>query len=166
MSRLDSSASLLRRNLQDQLAAGKRLLALTMQEMEAIMQADVAGLARVQHSQQQCIERQTELENSRRAIMSELVAHIGGDTEATLSGILPLLPARDREALARTKDEILLVSARLTALNQTNGLLLEKALEYVKFSLDVLTNLALQPAKYGTNLTHIAAPSFFIDSRV
>ncbi len=165
MPRLDKSAAALRRNLQDQLVTCKRLMVLTLEETEVIMRGDVAALTRIQQAQQQCVHHQETLEAARLIITADIERQAGEEAAPTLVSALPALPARERETLVRTRNEILKVSARLSALNETNHRLLDKALEYVKFSLDILTNVALQPARYGTNLTHIAPPSFYIDSR-
>ena len=78
---------------------------------------------------------------------------------------LPVLPAREQEPLRRLRLQLIDIHQQLERSNRRNRLLLENALDFVRFSLDALTTAALQPARYGTNLAQIAAPSFYIDSK-
>ncbi len=61
--------------------------------------------------------------------------------------------------------QVLETQGLLDVVNARNLRLLDNALEYVRFSLEMLTTAALKPARYGTNLAQIAAPTFYIDSK-
>ena len=54
---------------------------------------------------------------------------------------------------------------QLEIVQARNRRLIDNALEYARFSLELLTEAALQPARYGANLARISAPTFYIDSK-
>ena len=165
MPRPDTSPRSLRRLLQQELTLGKRLLALLQEETEVIVNNDITRLSALQAEQQQCLKEQTALENSRVISTRDLAWALGLERVPTLPVLIMALPDRDQESLRNLRTELLAVNQQLESLQTRNRSLLENALDYVRFSLDLLTEAALQPARYGANLTRISAPTFYIDSK-
>ena len=64
-----------------------------------------------------------------------------------LSGLLAKLPQRDRVILSQLRTQILEIQGQLDMLSARNKALIHTALEFVRFSLDVLTDAAFQPAR-------------------
>lgn len=155
----------LRRLLQQQLALGQRMVALAEEETEALIQGDVPHLNRTQDELQKCLEQQMMFEKARIAVVRDLGWALGMERIPTFSELLPVLPVREQEALSQLRAQLLEVQARLDLLNRRNRQLLEVALDCTRFNLEMLTDAALRPARYGTNLTRIAAPAFYIDSK-
>ena len=78
---------------------------------------------------------------------------------------MPRCPTREQESLRDLRADLLKLHQQLEIVQARNRRLLDNALEFVRFSLETLTTAALQPARYGTNLKRIAAPTFYIDSK-
>jgi hypothetical protein len=155
----------LRRVLQQELAVGKRLIALAETMTDLLVNQETERLAALETEQRQCMEQQEALEQARIAVTRSLAGALGLDGLPTLSELLLRLPAREQEPLKRLRLELLTTQETLARLNARNRRLLDNALEYARFSLELLTAAALQPARYGTNLASLAAPTFYIDSK-
>ena len=165
MPRQDTSPRSLRRLLQQELTLGKRLLSLLQEETEVIVKNDITRLSALQAEQQECLKEQTTLENSRVISTRDLAWALGLERVPTLPVLIMALPDREQESLRKLRTELLAVNQQLESMQTRNRSLLENALDYVRFSLDLLTEAALQPARYGANLTRISAPTFYIDSK-
>jgi len=122
-------------------------------------------LPALEERQRQVLEQQRHQETARIAATRNLAWGLGLERVPPLSELLEALTPQDAGALAQLRDKLLDTHTQLERLNARNRILLNNMLEYVRYSLDVLTSAALQPARYGTNLTQIAAPSFYIDSK-
>lgn len=156
----------LRRILQQELVLGKQLLALGAEETEVLVAANVARLQEIECEQRKCIDSQRLLETARMTLCRELAIGLCLDRiPKTLAELLPALPTRDQEALAKLRLELLEVHRQLENQNTRNRLLLNNALAFVKFSLNAVTTAVLKPARYGANLVRLSAPSFYIDSK-
>lgn len=165
MAKQATSPATLRRILQEELQLGSRMVALAEAEMEAIIAHDIPRLNALEAEQQKCIKLQTVQEKARIAVTRELAGMLGLERFPTLSELLPLLPPREQEALQRLRTQLLETQETLQNLNQQNRVLLDHALDFVRFSLELLTSAVLRPARYGTNLASIAAPTFYLDSK-
>lgn len=165
MPKPNPSPAALRRILQQELAIGKRLLGLAQEESEVLIGNDVARLTVLQAEQQQCLLEQQNLEKSRALAARDLAWALGLERVPPLSGLLPSLPAREQTELSGLRAELLACHQQLEIVQARNRRLIDNALEYARFSLELLTNAALQPARYGANLARIAAPTFYIDSK-
>lgn len=155
----------LRRILQQELLSGKTLIALAEEAGEAIIAGDAERLPAIEARQKQALEQQRAQETARIAVTRELAWGLEIQRLPSLSELMQALPPREAESLSLLRTQLLETHLRLEKVNSRNRLLLENMLDYVRFSLQALTTAALQPARYGTNLTQVAAPSFYIDSK-
>lgn len=165
MSKATRNPALLRRLLQQELALGKRLLTLGEAETEAIIANDIARLNQINAEQQACLEQQRALDKAREAAARDLAWGLGWERVPPFTELLTRLPEREQSALSDLRLQLLAVQGQLETGNARNRLLLDRALDYVQFSLELLTSVALQPARYGTNLATLATPAFYIDSK-
>ena len=165
MPRPNTSPVALRRILQQELALGKRLLNLTQEESDVIARNDVPRLNALQAEQQQCLAEQSALEQARALATRELAWNLGMERPPTLSALIAALPAREQPDLRSLRADLLTLHQQMEIVQARNRRLIDNALEYARFSLDLLTDAALQPARYGTNLARISAPTFYIDSK-
>lgn len=165
MPRPNTSPVALRRILQQELALGKRLLALAQEESDVIVRNDMPRLTALQAEQQKCLAEQSTLEKSRVLATRELAWTVGMERPPTLAGLIAALPAREQPDLSRLRADLLTLHQQMEIVQARNRQLIDSALEYVRFSLELLTGAALQPARYGTNLARISAPTFYIDSK-
>lgn len=158
-------AAALRRIMQQQLTTGRSLLALAEVSEKAIVEGDTHKLEALAPQQRTLIEQQIAQENARQNATAELTAKLGLDETPTLTTLLPELAPADAIALATLRTQILATQRRMDSQNQCNAVLLENALGFVKFNLEALTTAALRPARYGTNVARLEAPSFYVDSK-
>jgi flagellar biosynthesis/type III secretory pathway chaperone len=165
VSKNSATPATLRRLLQQELTLGNRLIALAEEESAAIVAGDVARLNALATEQHRRLDEQKALETIRMAATRELAWKHGVERFPTLSSLLPALPAQEQQALQRLRQELLDAEEALKRLNSRNAALLTHALDFVEFSIKTLTSAALQPARYGTNLAHVIAPAFYIDSK-
>ncbi|HLK57574.1 MAG TPA: flagellar protein FlgN [Chthonomonadaceae bacterium] len=165
MSKSNATPATLRRLLQQELTLGKRLVALAEEESAAIVAGDVSRLNALAMEQRRRVEEQQALETVRIGVTRELAWKHGIERYPTLSILLPTLPAQEQQAMKRLRQELLETEEELKRLNSRNAQLLTQALDFVEFSIKALTSAALQPARYGSNLAHVIAPAFYIDSK-
>ena len=165
MQKQNASPAALRRLLQQHLKLSRGLIELAERQTEALVAGDAPRLNALEAAQAECVAQQQALDLERNALTRDLAFALGFERVPSLSELLPHFSAREQTEFAALRDELLAAQATLESLKTRNLLLLENALEYVNFSVDVLTTAILQPARYGANLTHIAAPAFYIDSK-
>jgi hypothetical protein len=158
------TANLLR-ILQQECLLLQRLVELSEAESEAILANDIARLSTLELELRQRLEEQEALETSRLLAVRDLAFALNLEGLPAFTTLLSCVSAREREILTRLRAQILDAQARLDALTKRNRALLNNVLEYVRFSLAALTEAALSPARYGTNLASISAPTFYIDSK-
>jgi hypothetical protein len=166
MSKPSLNTVALRRVLQQELMIGQRLVELSQAESEAIVANDITRLSMLELEMRQRLEDQEKLESARLVAVRDLAAALGMEGIPTLSLLLPRLPRSEREALSRLRVQILETQTTLDTLTARNRNLLGCVLEYVRFSLRMLSEAALTPARYGTNLAALSAPTFYVDSKV
>jgi len=68
--------------------------------------------------------------------------------------------------LSQLRTQILEIQAKLDTISAKNKALIHTTLDFVRFSLDIITEAAFQPARYGTNPASLAVPTLYIDSKV
>lgn len=165
MQKQTASPAALRRVMQQHLKLGRELIELATCQTEALVANDVPRLNALEAALKQCVTQQDTLDLERGALTRELAFSLGMERVPSLSELLPHFPAREQSGFETLRDELRDAQETLETLKARNLLLLENALEYTNFSIDALTTALLQPARYGANLTHIAAPAFYIDSK-
>jgi len=164
------AARALIRALQQELALGKRLAALSNAQTEALVSNDVARVSALEAEGRVLVEQQTTLGQQRveaaRALASAVQLDAPPDKPVpSLAQIVLRLPLPEARQLIALRGEILRVEQEIQAVNARNRVLLQNALEFVEVSLYALTQLALRPARYGTNPDALAAPTFYVDQR-
>jgi len=151
--------------MQQQLTTGKSLIVLAQLAERAIIAGDTAKLEALEPQQRMLLEQQIQQETARQKLTAEIAALLKIDRAPTLTELLPRLPRSEAEPLALLRTDILKTQRRMEKLNRSNALLLENALEFVRFSLNAITTAALKPARYGVNMARLSAPAFYIDSK-
>jgi hypothetical protein len=155
----------LRKTLQRQLVLSQQLLELAKEQNAALVKNDVALLQQLNERQQACLSEQEALERTRVEIACKLGKAFGLKGVPPLQQLVLHLTKPDQEALLALRKELIRVHDEITSVHERNRLLLRNGLNYIVFSLRLLTAAALQPARYGTNLNEVVTPSFYIDSK-
>lgn len=166
MPKPQANPTTLRRILQQELLLGKRLIEIAESQSTAILARDMARLSQLELEMRQTIEQMDALETVRIAATRSLACALGINTTPPLSALLPKLAIKDQQVLAQIRGQILETQQRLDTLSAHNKALITTALDFVQFSLQVLTEAAFQPARYGTNPASVVPPTLYIDSKV
>lgn len=82
-----------------------------------------------------------------------------------LSRLLNRLSSSEARRLSVIRDNIIKTNIELKTVNERNRVLLQNAVEYVRYTMQYLSNAALQPAKYGINPNALIKPVFYLDQR-
>ena len=165
MARATSNIAALRRILQQEVISGNSLIALAEEASASIINGETDKLAPLEQRQRQVLDQQRIQESARISATRDLAWGLKLDRVPPLSELIGVLPPTDASDLAKLRGQLLELHTHLERVNSRNRLLLDNMLAYVHFSLDVLTSAALQPARYGTNLTQVSAPTFYVDSK-
>jgi hypothetical protein len=165
MPRPNASGTALRRIMQHQLSTGKILVALAEAAQQAIIDGDIVRLEELAPRQRGLLDQQIAQERARKQVTTELSHLLGQDCVPTLSSLLPAFPPAEAKALDMLRGQIVETEQQMQTLNRSCAILLDNALDCVKFGLEAITSAALKPARYGVNLAQLSRPSFYIDSR-
>lgn len=165
MPKPNTTPAALRRLLQEEYQIARRMVELAEQESEAIVANDIVTLNSLERELKLCMDQQAALDQARSVVTRTLAWAAGMDQQPTLLALVPHLPKSEQGALLKLRQQFLETQKHLEMLNARNRLLLENAMEYVRFSLDLLTTAVLQPARYGTNIASISTPTFYVDSK-
>ena len=153
----------LKSRLKEELGLGRKLLKLCEEESDVLIRNDVTRLSLLQEEQKRCLAELESLEQQRIATTRELAVGVGLAPNVTLLALTADMPDRELKTL---RAQLLSVHQQLEAVQTRNRRLLDNALAYVRYSMELLTEIALRPARYGYNLNRISAPCFYLDSRV
>lgn len=159
------------RVLKEELTLGQKLLGLGKAQSEALIVNDAARVSAIEAESREIAARQEAMERERVAAARALARAVGLEASSeeaptyALTQIAARLPKTDAQKLDALRREIIAVSTELVTINDRNRRLLETALDFVRFSLNTLTGLALRPARYGANPNAIATPTFYIDHK-
>lgn len=160
----------LSRILEQEVQAGKRLLANARAMTEAITRNDTARMETLGSEGDAIMTQQTLIGLRREEAVLALAAGLGYVVEdpqrvPPLSEMAMRLPLPETRRLLQLRQQILDLQRLLEETQARNRALLENALACVHFSIDLITQSALKPAAYGTNPNTVGAPTFYIDQK-
>ncbi len=154
------------RLLQQELAVMEQILTLTDAITDALTKQDIARLQELVAEKHRCIMNGTRIDQERVVAAKSLAWAAGVSPTSTLWQVCQVLPKAGRNTLLQLRSRMLNVHYRLQQAEDRNKVLLANAIHLTRFHIDLLTNAALHPAAYGTNLTRVANPAFYVDNKV
>ncbi len=161
-----ANAAPVHRVLQQELVVMEQILTLTDAITDALMRQDIVLLQQLVAEKHRCILNGTRLDQERLAAAKSLAWAAGVPPTSSLWQVCQVLPKSARNALLALRSRMLNVHYRLQQAEDRNKVLLANAIHLTRFHIDLLTNAALHPAAYGTNLTRVANPAFYVDNKV
>jgi len=115
-----------------------------------VVKAEIDTLQQLVGKEQKLISELNKLQDVREQIIGQVAQTIGKDPrEVTISQLTVHLPEDQAEKLNRSRDKLKETVGKLTDKNDLNQQLIKNALEYVDFSLNLLTQPAPQTPQYG-----------------
>lgn len=115
-----------------------------------IVKGELKELQELVGKEEKLISELNKLSDVREQIIAQIAKSVGKKPEElTVTYLIDLLPKESAKRLALATDKLKKTIEKLTAKNTLNQKLLSNALEYVDFSLNLLTQPAPEAAQYG-----------------
>jgi|GEM_PF-3320275 hypothetical protein len=158
------------RILQKECDTGGKLIAEGKMLTEALIKLNHRQVEEIQ-VRMDILHRHQEILEAERLQIARNVAILSGIMNERDTAIPPLSRLMNRvsppeaKRLGAIREDILKTNTELRAMNERNRALLQNAIEYVRYTMQYLSNAALQPAKYGINPNALIKPVFFLDQR-
>ncbi len=122
-------------------AVYEEVVSLSAKKSEAIAGGQIDILNEIVRDEQTCLVKIHDLERRREAISGKFSELCGKPAkEITMRDIIEVAPESGRGALQALHAELSDVLSRQSELNDINRRLIESKLEYINFSLDVMTS--------------------------
>lgn len=125
-------------------------LELSRQKTEVIINGDVKELENITKREQALIDNVGELEETREQVVSEIACAIGAETSSlTISTIIDSLDKLWAEKLKKARNSILYTIDEIRQINLQNKILIDTSLEYIDFSLNLMSSASSKGVKYS-----------------
>ncbi|MDN5331217.1 MAG: hypothetical protein PWP45_442 [Tepidanaerobacteraceae bacterium] len=131
------------RNLKNQTELYRELLLLSEKKTDVLIRGDVKALEEITRVEQEMVLKLGEIEGERIKITESLCGE--NATAEKLKDVLPEGKKSELESIvAKMKDTLLKLQRR----NEINEKLIRRALEYINFSIELMTSAVKKPAGY------------------
>lgn len=127
--------------LQAQRSNYEQLLELSMQKTAVIVKGDVETLKAITSEENSYVGNNQHLERDRIKLMKDIATVLGKEQETlTLNMLIELLNGQkqDQQRLKQMSDNLKQILKEIKIINDKNGMLINQALEYVDFNMNVL----------------------------
>lgn len=127
-----------------------QLISIAESKTGVIVKGDTEQLQVLVGKEQKLIGELGKLKDVREQIIGQISKSIGIQSEEmTLTKLADMLPQDQSQRLIQIRDRLQETIGQLTAKNDLNQQLIQNALDYVDFSLNLLTQPAPQAPQYG-----------------
>ena len=125
-------------------------LDLSQKKKDVLINENIAVLESITNTEKDMAERLGKLEKEREKIIEELAVQANlKSTELTVSSIMEKVDRSRRERLETARNTIKDTVEKIKEANKINESLINNALEYINFSVNLLTSLNNSTVKYG-----------------
>jgi len=130
------------------------LLGLSQEKRDVIVANDVEGLQKITHLENILISQNQKLEKKRIEITKDIALVLGAnEEELTVSTLAELLDGQNEQnELIELGKKIRQTMGELSEINAYNASLIDNALDYVEFSLNIIRSTAEQDPTYYSAL--------------
>lgn len=130
----------------------KQLVTLAQEKTQVLVAGDIKKLDRLLAQETELLLLAGKLENQRKQTVEVWAkAAQWPNVDITIEYIIMQLPAPEQEAVRSKSVELKHVIDELRNINATNGELIEKALQFVNYSLELMTGGDAGGMTYGAN---------------
>jgi flagellar biosynthesis/type III secretory pathway chaperone len=133
------------------------LLELAEQKKHAIVRNDIDLLNQITHQENKLIKQIEELDRQRTEAIGQALIQRGyrPNPRITVSDLIRLIyKAEDKQALMRSRDELLAAIDKLRAAHSLNQQLIRQSLAFIEYSLDLLIGPPEDEAVYQNPAQH------------
>lgn len=136
--------------LDKEAAIYEALLKLSREKTDLIVQGKVTELESITKVEQSMILQLARLEENREKLVEKLSEELGMDTEnITVSELERVLPKDQSEDLAECQNKLTGIFKDLKNSNDLNARLIKNSLDYIDFSVNILSNAGSSGDLYG-----------------
>lgn len=136
----------------------RELLALSKQKKAVIISAEIKGLEEIVKREQLLINVIGKLERERASVLSSLLTQYNlQDGDLEFRALVKFCDESTAKILLALQEEIKVVFTELNGYNKSNMSLIEKALEFVNFNINILSQAEVGPT-YGVAQSEAAPP--------
>ena len=127
-----------------------QLFTIAESKTDRIINNEIEDLQAAVGKEQRLFSELNKLRDAREQIIGQISFKIGkASSEVTVSDIIKELPENQAKRLSDVRDKLKATVDKLKVKNDLNQKLLQNALDYVDFSLNLLTEPAPQTPQYG-----------------
>ncbi len=126
-----------------------RLLSLSEKKTEYLVKSDTAALSQLTEEENQLIDQTRQLSKVREQLIAMLYEGNADMKDATLENIKNSLPQDQAAAMGRIQRKLKETVLRLASRNSINQRLIEKAIQYIDFNLELITAPRATTPIYG-----------------
>jgi flagellar biosynthesis/type III secretory pathway chaperone len=130
----------------------EQLLELSIQKTSVIVKGDVEALKAITSKENSFVGNNQHLERDRMKLMRDISTVLNKESETlTLTNLIELLSGQkqDQQKLKQISNNLSQVLKEIKIINDKNGMLINQALEYVDFNMNVLQSAkSLPPVAY------------------
>jgi len=151
-------------NLKNQLQAYKELTDLAEEKSNILVKGNIELLEDITEVEQMLILKLGKLEKERFALMNQIAEKTGKNVSEIKNNILrDFLSSEEIGAFSAVSDELKTVLLYLSEKNETNEKLIRNTLDYIDFSIKLLTDAGEVPTNYSSEGTNNKEAFHFID---
>lgn len=128
------------------------LLGLSKQKTGVIISGDIKELENITKREQVLFKNVEKLEETREQVVSEIACSLGTESSTlTISSIIANLDKAWAERLKEARDSILSTIDEIRKINMQNKVLIDTSLEYIDFSLNLVSSTSSKGVSYSRN---------------
>ncbi|MCL2709097.1 MAG: flagellar protein FlgN [Defluviitaleaceae bacterium] len=138
--------------MNEQASRYEDLLGLSKEKRGVIIANDIEGLQKITHLENILVSQNQKLEKKRQGVIRDISQVMGKDeTEMTLGALIGLMEGQAEQAdLIKTGNRIRETLNELSELNGCNASLVDNALDYIEYSLNLIRSAVEQdPGVYS-----------------
>lgn len=118
----------------------EEILSMVEEKTKVIVEGKVKELDEITKKEQQFIMKMGAFEKVRRSVLANIAEELDLHEPSSVSEILLFLEEEDVKVIDDLRDQLLEVISKLKEINKLNEGLIQQRLDYIHFSLDLLTN--------------------------
>jgi len=151
--------------LEEQEKIYEELLELARQKQKILIKGDIAALEEITVQEEGLVLQAGKLEEKREQCFAALAQDYGVGPESTLADFLPCVEEPSRTSLEKVHGGLSACLKDLRRLNQENTQLLEQSIQFVNFTVDVLSQQS-KPLYNADKEVKVENLTNFLDKKV
>lgn len=151
---------------QAELVLIKEMVQISLAQEKSVVTGDITLLQALINKLKECHLKGRMLELERVKISRKLAQSFRLQPTCNLMTLINSLPVEQRQPVLQLRLQLLEAERELKQSEERNKVFLDAAICCTQFHINTLTSAALHSPAYGSNLTRIANPAFYLDNKV